>query len=387
MEEKKYDWLIVGAGLFGSVFAHEMTRAGLRCLVIDKRAKVGGNCSCSEWDGMHVHDYGAHIVHTSSREIWDYIDSLMPLRRYHHQVMAKYKDELFTLPFCMHTFRELYGADTPYKAKDAIRDDCEEIAEIKSVRDLALATAGRKIFDTLVEGYTEKQWGRCCSELPAFILGRIPLRFTFDTSYYNEEYVGLPADGNYNTLFARLLEGCDVKLNTEYKRSMDGLADRVLYTGGIDAFYDFRLGRLGYRSLHFGWMRDNVSQGCAVINHTGGETPFTRSIEHNFFNPPGKDAGAFFHSYEYPEEYDGRNEPIYPINTDENNALFSEYRKLAEREEKVIFGGRLGSYSYYAMDNCIKAAIELAKREKPARTRDNSEDDKFIIRVKKSRLI
>ena len=366
MEKRKYDWLIVGAGLFGSVFAHEMAKDGMRCLVIDKRGKVGGNCSCRYEHGIHLHEYGAHIVHTDKKEIWDYIDKLMPLRRYHHQVMATKDGKIYTLPFCLHTFKEIYGVSTPYEALAAITDDCEPREEIKSVEDLALSTAGRRIFQTLIEGYNEKQWGTPCSELPAFILGRIPLRYTYETSYYNVEYVGLPKDGDYNTLFHRLLEGCDVKLDTPFEPSMLDLADKTLYTGGIDAFYGYKYGRLGYRSLEFVWDEGDVSQGCAVMNCTGTEVPYTRIIEHNFFN---SQAGSkVVHSYELPIAYDGKNEPIYPINTEANNALYAKYAELAKQEKGVFFGGRLGSYSYYAMDTCIDAALKLANSEKWART-------------------
>lgn len=363
--EKGYDWLIVGAGLFGSVFAHEMAGDGLRCLVIDRRGKAGGNCSCRYEHGIHLHEYGAHIVHTDRKEIWDYIDRLVPLRGYHHQVMACNGGRVYTLPFCLHTFKEIYGTATPEEARAAILKDCEERGEVESVEDLALTTSGRRIFRTLIEGYTMKQWGKPCGELPAFILGRVPLRYTYDTSYYDAEYVGLPEDGDYNTLFRRLLEGCDVRLNTPFEPSMLGLADRVLYTGGIDAYFGYRLGRLEYRSLDFEWREGDASQGCAVMNYTGTEVPFTRVIEHNFFNT--RAGGKIVHSFEYPTAYDGRNEPVYPINTGANNALYTEYAELARRERgKVIFGGRLGSYRYYAMDACIEAALKLADGERRA---------------------
>lgn len=362
MEEGKYDWLIVGAGLFGSVFAHEMTKAGKRCLVIDRRAEVGGNCACKMVDGIYVHEYGAHIIHTDKREIWDYINALMPLRPYHHEVMACSNGNIYTLPFCMHTFRELYGVRTPNEALDAIMEDRVSRAEIKSVQDLALATVGRLIYQTLIKGYTEKQWGCSCDELPAFILGRIPLRFSYETSYYDVENVGIPVDGNYNTLFRNLLAGSDVRLDTPFDSSMLTLASRTLYTGSIDSFFGYRYGRLGYRSLRFEWCKDKVSQGCAVMNYTGREVQFTRIIEHNFFNVNGH-RGPVLHSIEYPVPYDGNNEPIYPINTDKNNNLYHKYAELAGKDGKVIFGGRLGAYRYYAMDSCIEAAIALARQQ------------------------
>ena len=355
----KYDYLVVGAGLFGSVFAYEAKKRGKTCLVIDKRPHIGGNVYCEEVEGINVHKYGAHIFHTSNKfaEFNNYINS----------PVAVYKDELYNLPFNMNTFSKMWNIRTPQEAKDIIAKQIEElhIEEPKNLEEQALSLAGRDVYEKLVKGYTEKQWGRDCTELPAFIIKRLPLRFTYDNNYFNDRFQGIPM-GGYTKIIEKMLDGVDVKTNTDYfefiKENPD-IAEKTLFTGMIDVFYGYKLGALEYRSVRFETEVldcDNY-QGNAVVNYTAREVPYTRIIEHKHFEFGQQEKTVI--SREYSSEWKVGMEPYYPVNNDANNALFEEYKKLAAKEDRVIFGGRLGNYQYYDMDKVIEAALELVSKE------------------------
>lgn len=362
----KYDYLIVGAGLFGAVFAYEATKKGKKCLVIDKRDHIAGNIYTKETENINVHQYGAHIFHTSDRKIWDYVNSFADFNNYINSPVAVYKDELYNLPFNMNTFYKMWNIKTPSEAKAIIEKQIEElnITEPQNLEEQALSLVGTDVYEKLIKGYTEKQWGRNCKELPAFIIKRLPLRFTYDNNYFNDRYQGIPI-GGYTKIVEKMLEGSDVLLDTDYFefiKDNEGIADKVLFTGMIDEYYDFCYGHLEYRTVRFETEVldcDNY-QGNAVVNYTDREVPYTRIIEHKHFEF-GKQEKTII-SREYSTEWEPGMEPYYPVNNERNNDLFEKYKALADKEEKVIFGGRLGNYKYYDMDKVIIAALEAVEK-------------------------
>lgn len=374
---RHFDYLVVGAGLFGSVFSHEAGKHGKSCLVIDKRAHVAGNIYTSEVRGIHVHEFGAHIFHTSNRKVWKYMNQFAEFNHFVNSPMAIYKDEIYNLPFNMNTFSRLWGIKTPGEAKERIRAQIADlsIGEPQNLEEQALKLAGRDVYEKLIKGYTEKQWGRDCRELPAFIIKRVPLRFTYDNNYFTDPYQGIPV-GGYTAIIEKLLYGTEVRLNTEFRdfeckqkeaagRGEDYISyDKILYTGMIDEYFDRCLGSLEYRSLRFEKEDmpecDNY-QGNAVVNYTEREVPYTRIIEHKHFEF-GKGKGTVI-TREYPATWKPGDEPYYPVNDERNNKLFAEYQELALKEEKVLFGGRLGQYRYYDMDKVIEAALDMVKTE------------------------
>ncbi len=363
----KYDYLIVGTGLFGAVFAYEAQKAGKKCLVIDKREHIAGNIYCENVEGINVHKYGAHIFHTSNKEVWDYINQFAEFNHYINSPVAAYKDETYNLPFNMNTFSRLWGIRTPQEAMDIIEKQRAEygVAEPKNLEEQALSLAGKDVYEKLIKGYTEKQWGRPCTELPAFIIKRLPFRFIYDNNYFNDRYQGIPI-GGYTPIVAKMLEGIEVRLKTDYfdfiKENPD-IADITLFTGMIDEYYGYQLGALEYRTVRFETevLDCENYQGNAVVNYTEREVPYTRIIEHKHFEF-GKQPKTVI-SREYSSEWKPGIEPYYPINNEENNSLFAKYRELADKEEKIIFGGRLGNYKYYDMDKVIEAALELVKEQ------------------------
>lgn len=363
----KYDYLIVGAGLFGAVFAYEAKKAGRKCLVIDKRNHIAGNIYCENVEGINVHKYGAHIFHTSNKEVWDYINQFAEFNHYINSPVAAYKDETYNLPFNMNTFSRLWGIRTPQEAKDIIEKQRAEygVAEPKNLEEQALSLAGKDVYEKLIKGYTEKQWGRPCTELPAFIIKRLPFRFIYDNNYFNDRYQGIPI-GGYTQIVEKMLDGIEVRLETDYfdfiKENPD-IADITLFTGMIDEYYGYQLGALEYRTVRFETevLDCENYQGNAVVNYTEREVPYTRIIEHKHFEF-GKQPKTVI-SREYSSEWKPGIEPYYPINNEENNSLFAKYRELADKEEKVIFGGRLGNYKYYDMDKVIEAALNLVKEQ------------------------
>lgn len=362
----KYDYLIVGAGLFGAVFAYEATKKGKKCLVIDKRDHIAGNIYTKETENINVHQYGAHIFHTSDRKIWDYVNSFADFNNYINSPVAVYKDELYNLPFNMNTFSKMWNIKTPSEAKAIIEKQIEElnITEPQNLEEQALSLVGTDVYEKLIKGYTEKQWGRDCKGLPAFIIKRLPLRFTYDNNYFNDRYQGIPI-GGYTKIVEKMLEGSDVLLDTDYFefiKDNEGIADKVLFTGMIDEYYDFCYGHLEYRTVRFETEVldcDNY-QGNAVVNYTDREVPYTRIIEHKHFEF-GKQEKTII-SREYSTEWEPGMEPYYPVNNERNNDLFEKYKALADKEEKVIFGGRLGNYKYYDMDKVIIAALEAVEK-------------------------
>ena len=366
---KKYDYLIVGAGLFGAVFAHEATRRGKTCLVIDKRGHIGGNIYTEEVEGIQVHRYGAHIFHTSRKQVWDYINQFAEFNHFVNSPIAVYKDELYNLPFNMNTFHQLWGVRTPAEAKAKIQEQIARmhITHPKNLEEQALALVGQDVYEKLVEGYTRKQWGRECKDLPAFIIKRLPLRYTYDNNYFNDRYQGIPV-GGYTQIAEKLLADIPIRLETEYKAFLTETEDtfeKVLYTGMIDEFFDYCYGQLEYRSLRFEseYLPDEDNfQGNAVVNYTERKIPYTRIIEHKHFEF-GKGEGTVI-TREYPAAFTRGDEPYYPVNDKRNNSLYKEYQNLASKEaENVIFGGRLGQYRYYNMDQVIAAALRTVKEE------------------------
>lgn len=364
---KQYDYLIVGAGLFGAVFAREARKHGKSCLVIEKRDHIGGNVYCESIEGINVHKYGAHIFHTSDKEIWDYVSELADFNNYVNSPVAIYKDELYNLPFNMNTFSKMWGIKTPEEAKAKIREQIAElgITEPKNLEEQALSLVGRDVYEKLIKGYTEKQWARDSTDLPSFIIKRLPLRFTYDNNYFNDRYQGIPI-GGYTPMIEKLLEGCDLLLNTDYFEFITDnadIADKTVFTGQIDRFFDFKYGVLEYRSVRFETEVLNTDnyQGNAVVNYTEREVPYTRIIEHKHFEF-GKQEKTVI-SREYSSEWKPGDEPYYPINNDRNNELYAKYKELADNTPSVIFGGRLGQYKYYDMDKVIRAALDTAKRE------------------------
>ena len=367
-----YDYLIVGAGLYGAVFAREATEAGKKVLVVDRRPTVAGNVYTEDVEGIKVHVYGAHIFHTNNREVWDYVNRYATFNRFTNSPVANYRGELYSLPFNMYTFNKMWGVVTPEEAAAKIAEQRKEITgEPKNLEEQAISLVGRDIFEKLVKGYTEKQWGRDCKDLPAFIIRRLPVRLTFDNNYFNALYQGIPTEG-YTKLVERLLDGIEVRLDCDYlenREALEQLAGRVVYTGPIDAFFGFRLGTLEYRSVRFETeLLDQPNfQGNAAVNYTDRETPWTRIIEHKWFtfgkDEQGNDLPKTVISREYSAEWKPGDEPYYPVNDEKNSALYQQYKALAEREEKVVFGGRLGEYKYYDMDQVIAAALRKAREE------------------------
>ena len=364
----KYDYLIVGAGLFGATFAHRATKAGKKCLVIDKRNHIAGNAYCENVDGINIHKYGAHIFHTSDDEVWNYINQFAKFNNYINSPVAIYKDELYNLPFNMNTFSKLWNIKTPKEAKDIIEEQRKMygVEEPANLEEQALSLVGKDIYEKLIKNYTMKQWGRKCSELPAFIIRRLPLRFTYDNNYFNDRYQGIP-EGGYTKIVSKMLEGCDVELSVDFLANRDkymNMANKVIYTGMIDEYYDFKLGNLEYRTVRFDTERlddtDNY-QGNEVVNYTSDEEPYTRIIEHKHFEFGKQDFTII--SKEYSVEWKEGMEPYYPLNDDKNNDLVNKYKELASKEDRVIFGGRLGHYKYYDMDKVIKEALNLAIEE------------------------
>ncbi len=362
-----YDYLIVGAGLFGAVFAREATDKGKKCLVIDKRDHIGGNIYTKEIEGINVHMYGAHIFHTSNKKVWDYVNRFATFNRYTNSPIAYYKGEVYNMPFNMNTFSRLWGVFTPAEAKAKIEEQVREagITEPSNLEEQAISLVGRDIYEKLVCGYTEKQWGRRAKELPSFIIKRLPVRFTYDNNYFNDKYQGIP-EGGYTKMVEALLEGIDVKLSCDYfaeREELDKLADKVLFTGMIDQYYNYCYGELEYRSLRFESEVldcDNY-QGNAVVNYTEYEVPYTRIIEHKHFEFGTQEKTVI--TREYPATWKRGDEPYYPMNDDKNNALYQKYKALADSEEKVIFGGRLGMYKYFDMHHIVDEALKLAESE------------------------
>lgn len=363
----KYDYLIVGAGLFGSVFAHEAKKKGKTCLVIDKKDHIAGNIYCEEIEGINVHKYGAHIFHTSNKKVWDYINQFAEFNNYINSPIAVYKDELYNLPFNMNTFSKMWGIRTPQEAKAIIKKQIEDlnITDPQNLEEQALSLAGKDVYEKLIKGYTEKQWGRPCTELPAFIIKRLPFRFVYDNNYFNARYQGIPI-GGYTKLIEKMLDGIEVKTNTDYFdfiKENPNIAEKTLFTGMIDEFFDYKLGALEYRTVRFETEvldTDNY-QGNAVVNYTDRDVPYTRIIEHKHFEF-GKQEKTVI-SREYSSEWKVGMEPYYPVNNEQNNKLYEQYKELAAQEKNVIFGGRLGDYKYYDMDKVIEAALKLCEEE------------------------
>ena len=367
-----YDYLIVGAGLYGAVFAHEMKARGKKVLVIDRRAHIAGNVYTENIEGIHVHQYGAHIFHTNNKKVWNYIAQFAEFNRFTNSPVANYKGKLYSLPFNMYTFNQMWGVVTPEEASAEIERQRREITgEPKNLEEQAISLVGRDIYEKLIKGYTEKQWGRDCRELPAFIIRRLPVRLTFDNNYFNALYQGIPV-GGYTKMVANLLEGVEVRLNTDYlehKDELDALAQKVVYTGAIDAYFGYQLGHLEYRSVRFETeLLDQPNfQGNAAVNYTDRETPWTRIIEHKWFefgrDDEGRELPKTIISREYSSEWKPGDEPYYPVNDEKNGELYARYRERTQGEKKVIFGGRLGEYKYYDMDAVIGAALERAEKE------------------------
>ena len=361
-----YDYLIVGAGLYGAVFAHEATRKGKTCLVVDKRPNIAGNVYTKEMEGINVHVYGAHIFHTNDRKVWNYVNQFAEFNRFTNSPVANYHGELYSLPFNMYTFNKMWGVVTPEEATAKIEEQRKAagITEPKNLEEQAISLVGTDIYEKLVKGYTEKQWGRPCTELPSFIIKRLPVRLTFDNNYFNALYQGIPM-GGYTKMVENMLGDVEVRLNVDYleqKETLDALADKVLYTGPIDAYFGYKLGNLEYRSVRFETeVLDKPNfQGNVAVNYTDRETPWTRIIEHKWFEFGTQPKTVI--SREYSSEWKPGDEPYYPVNDEKNSKLYAEYKKLADAEQKVIFGGRLGEYKYYDMDAVIGAALECAEK-------------------------
>ena len=363
----KYDYLIVGAGLYGAVFAHEAKKAGKKVLVIDRRGHIAGNVYTEEMEGINVHKYGAHIFHTNNKEVWQYVNQFAEFNRFTNSPVANYRGELYSLPFNMYTFNKMWGVVTPEEAAAKIEEQkrAAGASEPKNLEEQAISLVGTDIYEKLIKGYTEKQWGRPCCELPAFIIKRLPVRLTFDNNYFNALYQGIP-QGGYTKMVSNMLEGIEVRLGVEYleeKEELDKLADRVVYTGAIDAYFGYKLGVLEYRSVRFETeILDKPNfQGNAAVNYTDAETPWTRIIEHKWFEFGTQPKTVI--SREYSSEWKAGDDPYYPVNDDKNTELYEKYKKLSESEERVIFGGRLGEYRYYDMDAVIASALKRCRDE------------------------
>jgi UDP-galactopyranose mutase len=374
---KKYDYLIVGSGLFGSIFAYEANKKGKKCLIIDKRNHIGGNIYTEKIDDINVHKYGAHIFHTSNKEVWEYINQFAEFNRYTNSPIARYKDEIYNMPFNMNTFNKLWGVFTPGEAKAKIQEELTDakINEPKNVEEQAIKLVGRTIYEKLVKGYTEKQWGMKATELPPFIIKRLPVRFTYDNNYFNDLYQGIPI-GGYTQIIEKMLEGIEVKLNCdffEHREALENIAEKIIFTGQIDKYYNYKFGELEYRSLRFETEEldmDNY-QGNAVVNYTEYEVPYTRIIEHKHFEygaslgkiAEGKVAEKTIITREYPDKWRPGKEPYYTINDEKNNKLYEKYKELSNKDKKVIFGGRLGQYKYFDMDKIILEALNCVREE------------------------
>ena len=370
---KQYDYLIVGSGLYGAVFAQQATAKGKKVLVIDKRPNIAGNVYTEDIEKIHVHKYGAHIFHTNNKKVWNYITKFAEFNRFTNSPVAKYKGELYSLPFNMYTFNKMWGVITPQEAADKIEEQKKEagITEPKNLEEQAISLVGTDIYEKLIKGYTQKQWGRPCTELPSFIIRRLPVRLTFDNNYFNALYQGIPV-GGYTKMVANMLEGIEVELGVDYlekKEYYDSLGEKIVYTGPIDAYFAYELGTLEYRSVRFETeVLDKPNfQGNAAVNYTDVETPWTRIIEHKWFefgkDENGQELPKTVISREYSSEWKPGDEPYYPVNDEKNGKLYEEYKKLAEKENDVIFGGRLGEYKYYDMDAVIAAALDMSERE------------------------
>ncbi|MEE3420190.1 MAG: UDP-galactopyranose mutase [Lachnospiraceae bacterium] len=366
-----YDYLIVGAGLYGAVFAHEAKEHGKSCLVIDKRPQIAGNVYTEEVEGIQVHKYGAHIFHTNNKKVWDYVGRFATFNRFTNSPVANYHGELYSLPFNMYTFNKMWGVVTPEEAKAKIEEQKKQahITEPKNLEEQAISLVGTDIYEKLIKGYTEKQWGRPCSELPAFIIKRLPVRLTFDNNYFNALYQGIPV-GGYTRFVANMLDGIEVRVNTDYladREAFDKMAEHVIYTGPVDAFFNYSLGTLEYRSVRFETELLDMPnfQGNAAVNYTDRETPWTRIIEHKWFefgkDANGNDLPKTVISREFSSEWKPGDEPYYPVNNEKNTALYNKYKELADGETKVTFGGRLGTYKYYDMDQVIATALDAAE--------------------------
>ena len=359
---KQYDYLIVGAGLYGAVAAHELTKKGKSCLVIDRRDHIAGNVYTEEIEGINVHKYGAHIFHTSNKEIWDYINQFAEFNNYINSPVAIYKDELYNLPFNMNTFSKMWNIKTPQEARDMIAKQVAEtgITEPKNLEEQALSLGGKDVYEKLIKGYTEKQWGRDCKDLPAFIIKRLPFRFTYNNNYFNDRYQGIPI-GGYTAIVEKMLEGCEVRTGVdffEFRKENPDIADQIIFTGMIDEYFQYKLGALEYRMVRFETevLDCENYQGNAVVNYTAREVPYTRIIEHKHFEFGTQTKTVI--SREYSSEWTVGKEPYYPVNNEKNDALFAEYQKLAAEEKNIHFGGRLGNYKYYDMDKVIEAALQ-----------------------------
>ena len=364
---KHYDYLVVGAGLYGAVFAYEAIKRGKEVLVIDRRDHKGGNIYCEEVNGINVHKYGAHIFHTSNKKVWEYVNQFAEFNRYTNSPVANYKGELYNLPFNMNTFNKMWGVITPQEAAAKIEEQRKEagITEPKNLEEQAISLVGKDIYEKLIKGYTQKQWGRKCTELPSFIIKRLPVRLTFDNNYFNDLYQGIPM-GGYNVIIDKMLDGVEVELGTDYlanKDKYENIADKIIFTGPIDEFYDYCFGPLEYRSVRFETEELPVEnyQGNAVINYTDAETPYTRIIEHKHFEFGTQPTTVI--SKEYSAEWKVGDEPYYPVNNDKNAALYQKYLDKSKEENKVIFGGRLGEYKYYDMDKVIESALNFVEKE------------------------
>ena len=364
---KKYDYLIVGAGLYGAVFAQEAAKAGKKCLVIEKRSHIAGNIYTYNWEGINVHQYGAHIFHTNNKEVWDYVNQFAVFNRYTNSPVANYNGEIYNLPFNMNTFNKMWGVITPQQAAEKIEQQRKEagITDPQNLEEQAISLVGTDIYEKLIKGYTAKQWGRDCKDLPSFIIKRLPVRFTYDNNYFNALYQGIPV-GGYTKMVKNMFGDTEIMFDTDYladKEKFDAMAEKVVYTGPVDAYFGYRLGTLQYRSVRFETELLDMEnyQGNAVVNYTDYETPYTRIIEHKHFEFGTQEKTVI--SREYSAEWQQGDEPYYPVNDAHNNALYEKYKALADGEEKVIFGGRLGEYKYYDMDKVIEVALQVAKAE------------------------
>lgn len=366
---KQYNYLIVGAGLFGSIFAQEVNKMGKKCLVIDKRSHIGGNIYTENVEDINVHKYGAHIFHTNKKEIWEYVNRFAEFNQYINSPLAKYKEEIYNLPFNMNTFNKLWGVVTPQEAKHKIETEIKQanIKEITNLEEQAISLVGTTIYEKLIKGYTQKQWGKKATELPAFIINRLPIRYTYDNNYFKDKYQGIPIEG-YTAMIQRMLEGTEVRLNTDFfenREVFENMADKIVFTGKIDEFYNYKFGELEYRSLKFETekLEQENYQGNAVVNYTEYEIPFTRIIEHKHFEKVENGLKYTIITKEYPCSWDRTKEAYYPINDEKNTELYEKYKKLALENNKVIFGGRLGQYRYYDMEQVIKSALDCVKVE------------------------
>ena len=378
----KYDYLVVGSGLFGSIFAYEANKKGKKCLVIDKRSHIGGNIYTENISGINVHKYGAHIFHTSNKEVWDYIQQFAEFNRYTNSPVARYKDELYNLPFNLNTFSRMFNLITPQDIEKKLDEERKEGLEKlngkepSNLEEQAISLVGTTVYEKLIKGYTEKQWGMPCTELPSFIIKRLPVRMIYDNNYFNDKYQGIPI-GGYTQIIEKMLDGIDVKLNYdffEHREELENIADKIVFTGQIDKYYDYKFGQLEYRSVRFETEELDIDnyQGNAVVNYTDREVPYTRIIEHKHFEQgkqlgnevtEGPSVGKTIISKEYSDKWDASKEPYYPINNERNNELYAKYENLSKEDNKVIFGGRLGQYKYYDMDKVIVEALKCVKDE------------------------